>query len=112
MSHRSMTAPKKPSARGLRRVASRDAERLTRDLDRLARLSPGGAPERPIEVDSPAQVEVLARGTPCPLCRGELRVVDHTAETGPTGKRLRVARTECPACGDRRAIYFRLRALS
>jgi predicted hydrocarbon binding protein len=91
-----------------RRAADRAGKKLVADLERLASLSPGGAPDRPILVTSPSEVEVLARATPCPVCEGELRPLEHTAET-IGGARLRVAKTVCAACGRRREIYFQLK---
>jgi hypothetical protein len=88
-----------------RRLAER---RHVRDLDRLARLAPGGAPDRPLEVDTPPLVDVIAAATPCPLCAGSFRLDEHAAET-IDGVRLRVARVTCTSCGIDREIYFRLR---
>lgn len=78
-----------------------------RELDRLARAQPGGAPDRPLVIDSPAVVEVRAVAAPCPLCGGSLRLTAHTAEV-IEGERLRVAAVACGACGSERSIYFRL----
>ena len=100
-------AKRKPGARAARREQDRAAEKLTRDLERLARLEPGGAPERPIALDSASQVEVAARAAPCPRCRGEVRVEEHAAEV-VGGARLRVARVACGTCGARRSLYFQL----
>lgn len=100
-------AKKKLSARAARRADDRAAEKLGRDLDRLALLSPGGGPDRPIRLDSASQVEVTARGTPCHRCQGALRVEEHAAET-VGGARLRVARVRCAVCGARRDIWFQL----
>jgi hypothetical protein len=80
---------------------------LVGDLERVARLAPGGAPDRPFEVESPTQVEPIAEGTACPLCQGALRLRDHAAETHE-GIRLRVAHVRCTACGVERGLYFRL----
>lgn len=93
--------------RGERRLRARAHERLVRDLERLARREPGGAPDRPIAIDSPAVVEVRALARACPLCGGSLRLEAHTAET-IDGARLRVAAVACTTCGTRRSIYFRL----
>jgi len=98
--------PLKPPRRATRRAAQRQH---VRDLDRLARLAPGGAPDRPIEVDTPAVVDVMAEARRCPLCDGPLHLVQHTAET-IDGERLRVAHVKCASCGVPRAIYFRLQA--
>lgn len=90
------------------RMGAIAARRLARDRERLARLSEGGTPERPIAVESPAEVEVVAASMPCPLCDALLRLLEHKAET-IGGRRLRVARSVCLACGAERAIYFALR---
>jgi hypothetical protein len=95
-------------ARRERRERERAHAKLVRDRERLAQLRPGGAAERPQTVDSPAQVDVIAGGTPCPLCDGPLRVVEHGAQT-VDGVRLRVARVACTRCGVDRALWFRLR---
>jgi len=95
---------KKRSARLLRRLREREQEKLVHDLERLA---PGGSAERPIEIDSPALVEVRAEAKPCPLCGGSLKLEEHAAET-IDGARLRVAKVACVSCGVRRDIYFRL----
>jgi hypothetical protein len=87
----------------------REHGRLARDLDRLARLQPGGSPERPLAIESPAQVEVIAAGAVCPLCEGTSRLEEHAAVM-VSGRRLRVARLICTRCGIRRAIHFRLAA--
>jgi hypothetical protein len=99
--------PRKPSDRTHRRARARVHAQLVRDQERLARLQPGGAPERPVPVESPTQVDVIAVASPCPLCGGTLRLDEHAAET-LAGVRLRVARVVCTACGTRRAFYFRL----
>jgi hypothetical protein len=93
--------------RTVQRAADRAQEKLARDLEKLARLAPGGSPERAIAIVSPAEVEVRAGSTPCPICQGELRVEEHAAET-IAGVRLRVAKVACAGCRARRAIYFRL----
>lgn len=78
-----------------------------RDLERLAAREPGGAPDRPIEVDTPAVIDVMAEQKTCPLCQGGLRLLEHAAET-IDGERLRVAHVTCTSCGIPREIYFRL----
>lgn len=83
--------------------------KLSRDLERLWLAGPGGSAERAIEVVSPSEVEVKAKSLPCPICRGELRIEEHTAETAG-GLRVRVARGVCTVCRAPRAIYFRLAA--
>jgi hypothetical protein len=90
-----------------RRARVREQVELVRDLEKLARLEPGGGPDRPLAVESVAQVEVMATSRPCPLCQGGLRLVEHAAET-VDGARLRIARLTCTTCGVPRARYFRL----
>jgi len=90
-----------------RRQRARDAAKGVRDRERLARLSPGGAPERPIVVPSASVVETHARAATCPLCEGPLRVDEHTAET-VSGVALRAAHVTCTRCGAARQIWFRL----
>lgn len=91
-----------------RKLSRRAAQRQhVRDLDRLARLAPGGAPDRPIEVDTPAVVDVMAEARRCPLCDGSFQLSQHTADT-IDGERLRVAHVKCTSCGIAREIYFRL----
>ena len=99
--------PPKPPARAARRKRAQAHGKLVRDLERLARLRPGGAPERPLDVDSSARVEVIASATRCPLCEGTLHLDEHAAET-VGGVRLRTARLGCTGCGTRRTLYFRL----
>ena len=81
--------------------------KMAKDLEKLAQHAPGGGPDRAIEITSPSEVEGHARATPCPICRGELRIEEHTAET-IGGARLRVAKVLCTVCRSRRSIYFRL----
>lgn len=98
---------RKPSPRTVRRTQARADEALVKDLDRLARLAPGGAPDRPREVEAPSQVEPIAQSITCPLCEGILRLEEHAAETHG-GNRLRVAHVRCTSCGVPRSFYFRL----
>jgi hypothetical protein len=80
-----------------------------RDLDRLARLAPGGTPDHPIPIETPPLVEVTVAAMRCPLCEGTLRLDEHAAET-IDGDRLRIAHLTCTTCGVPREIYFRLSA--
>ncbi len=100
-------AARKKRERTARRRRDRLHEKLARDLERLARLEPGGSPERPLAVVSPAVVDVLAVAKPCPLCGGTLRLEDHTARE-VDGVRLRVAAVVCTSCRAGRELYFRL----
>jgi hypothetical protein len=96
-----------PRKRTARRAEDRAQEKLARDLAKLADLAPGGAPDRPIVVVSPSEIEPRAAAMPCPICRSSVRVDEHTAEL-IGGQRLRVARVTCSFCKARRAIYFQL----
>ena len=98
---------RKPSPRTVRRARGRVHDDLVKDLERLARLAPGGAPDRPLDVEAPSQVEPIAQVQACPLCEGALRLENHAAETHD-GNRLRVAHLRCTSCGVARAFYFRL----
>jgi hypothetical protein len=99
---------KKPSSpRTERRAGERAAEKIARERERLAVLEDGGAPVRPIVVESASQVEVHARSMPCARCGHALRVDEHAAET-IDGSALRIACMSCSSCGARRAIYFRI----
>lgn len=100
-------AGKPRTPRGERRARARAHEEMVHDLDRLAKLKPGGAPTHPLVVTSPAQVDVIAAATPCPLCEGTLHLEEHAAET-IDGEWLRVARMHCAMCGTRRELYFRV----
>ncbi len=95
------------TGRRQRRERERAQRQLVRDLERLARLEPGGAPDRPLPVDSPAVIELRAVARPCPLCAGPLRLEAHRAEV-IDGVRLRVATVACIQCGVRRDIHFTL----
>ncbi len=86
---------------------ARRSETFAAAVESLARLAPGGSPDHPIELASASQVEVHAKGTPCPVCGGELRMEEHVAETFE-GRRLREARVRCHHCGVRRSLYFRI----
>lgn len=106
---RAWAMARKPiSKRNLRRGERRRIEKLRDDLERLARLEPGGAGNNPAEIESPAQVEARVRATPCPICQGRLDYVDHMART-VDGRRLRVADCRCVECGTERSFYFALR---
>jgi hypothetical protein len=97
--------------RAVRRAEDRAQEKFARDLEKIWAHAPGGSADRAIEIASPSEVEVRARATPCPICRGELRVDEHTAEA-IGGLRLRVAKVTCGFCRRGRSIYFRLATLN
>jgi hypothetical protein len=98
---------KKLSLNAERRARTRHEEKLGRARERLARLAPGGEPNRPLDLSSASLVEPQARSMPCPKCLGACGVIEHAAETRE-GMRLRIAHVMCKTCGGRRAIYFRI----
>lgn len=96
--------------RAERREQERAAQKLGRDREKLARLEPGGAPERPAVVESASQIEPQALALPCFFCAGAvgtLRLDDHAAVTHD-GDRLRIVRMHCTRCGTRREAWFRI----
>lgn len=82
--------------------------RLVEEREKLASLSPGGRPDRPIEVDSAAVVEVRVRALRCPQCEGEYRLEDHEAPGGG----IRKVSVICRLCQVRRPLWFRLGSLA
>ncbi len=87
-----------------RRVAERDAKKLVRDRERLAKLVAGGAADHPIDVVSAAVIEPRITATPCPQCEGEYRVVEHRSE----GAGKRAVDVACRLCGTKRTLWFRI----
>jgi uncharacterized protein with PIN domain len=98
-----------PRPRTVRRRLGREESRRADEREKLALAEPGGAPERPLEVDSPTQVDVIAERTRCARCGESMRLVRHEAAV-VDGTRLRVAHLACVACGRERCVYFRLAA--
>jgi transposase-like protein len=104
-----MAKPKRE--RTLRRELARKVQVLARNRERLFLLEVGGSPERPIDVDSAAVVEIRAMGLRCPQCGGEHTVDEHAA-VSVRGGRVREARLRCRKCGSRRSLWFRLPVLN
>lgn len=100
-----MSKPK--SARTARREAERAAAKLYKQRVALAALEPGGAPDRPLEVESASVIESRAEAFECLRCNGRVRTLDHRAEVVGE-RRLRVAVVRCASCATERTIYFRL----
>ena len=91
-----------------RREREREAVKLAKARLKLAALEPGGAPDRPIDVESASTIEVHARSSPCASCGNHgVRVEEHTAENIGE-RRLRVVAVMCPRCGVRRDVYYRI----
>lgn len=87
-----------------RRAREREARQLVRDRERLAILSPGGASERAIQVESSSVIEGRVRSMPCAQCEGTYRIVADRAE----GAGLRAVDARCERCGVPRTLWFRL----
>ena len=100
-------AKKKLSPRTERRTRAHTLEKLARDRDRLARIEPGGTPERPIALESASQVEPHALAMACVRCDGPNRLEEHAAEN-VGGEMLRVTRLSCARCGWKRELWFRI----
>jgi hypothetical protein len=98
---------KPKSSRAERRAIERAREKLTRQREKLAALEPGGSAHRPIEIESASLVEPRSEAQPCLRCDGEMRNVEHRAETVGTA-RLRIARVRCIRCDHERTFHFRL----
>jgi hypothetical protein len=99
---------KKMRARTQRRDAARALSKRQAAHEQLFRLDPGGSPERPLDVPSPALVEAQAQSLPCPRCEGRHDVLEHLALTRGEA-RLREARLRCRQCGSLRSLWFRIR---
>ncbi len=71
--------------------------------ERLASLSRGGSPERPVVVASASVIEPRAtQAMPCPQCGGQYRVLEHERPV-PQLRRLDVC---CRHCGVERTLWF------
>jgi ribosomal protein S27AE len=91
-----------------KREAARAADKLALQREKLARLEPGGAPDRPIDVKTASVIEPHASALDCVRCgEGGARVDSHEARE-VDGRRLRIVRTLCPRCGTGRVLYFRI----
>lgn len=95
----------KKRARTDRREAQRDAEKLADAKEKLSKLEAGGAPGRPIRVDSASVIELRAESMHCPRCEGDLKVFEHTAHV-VDGLSLRRLDMRCKHCGTPRTIWF------
>jgi hypothetical protein len=98
-----LSMPRGKRSRTLLRALSRQAEKLAEKREKLARLEPGGSPERPLEIPSASVVEARAEREPCFACDKPVRCTEHRVQGG-----LRVAVVTCRECGRERTHYFRL----
>jgi hypothetical protein len=97
----------KKRRRTVRRALERDVKKIEDAREKLAFLSEGGAPERPIEVASASVVEARALALGCARCEGELDLVDHDALRA-SGEPLRRVRAQCKRCRAAREIWIRI----
>jgi hypothetical protein len=95
------------SSRPSRRALAREQAKLARDRARLAEVEPGGSPARPREVESPAQIDVIAERIECTTCGEAMRLDQHAARE-IDGVTLRAADLTCVACGGRRTLWVKL----
>lgn len=94
-------------SRPKRRALQREEAKLARERACLAEVEPGGSPERPREVESPAQIDVIAERVECTACSEPMRLDQHAARE-VDGVTLRAAELTCVACGGRRTLWFKL----
>lgn len=95
---------RRPS-RAERRALERDARKLVREKQKLAKLEAGGSPERPISVASASVIEVHAASLQCPLCEGSFKIDEHAARN-VGGKMLREVTVTCLICQVSRSLWF------
>lgn len=97
---------KKPKrARAVRREADRTQEKLAATARKLVTLEPGGAPDRPIEIESASVVETDAGSQPCSICGGTALVTDHRV-IEHEGRRLRALALRCKLCSEAWNRYY------
>ena len=98
---------KKKRGRTARREIERAQKKLAQDKEKLARLEPGGSPERPVDVPTASLVELRAEELGCLYCTGSVRSVAHDA-LSVEGRALRRVRTVCSECEGERVVYLQI----
>lgn len=98
---------KRTRTRTHKRALEREVKKLEDAREKLALLSPGGAPERPIEVASASVIELHALGLGCARCEGALRLEAHDAVGTDQGP-LRRVRARCTRCRALRTVWLRI----
>jgi hypothetical protein len=93
--------------RTLDRALERKRQKLHEARVQLARLEPGGSPERPLEVSSASVVQSRAESEPCLRCNGAMRCAEHGTAEGSHGL-LRLVELSCRSCGETRRVYLRI----
>lgn len=87
-----------------RREREREATKLVRAKEKLAKLERGGTQAHPIEVASSAVIEVRIHAMQCPQCDGEYQIIDHRS----AGQGIRPVDVKCRICGAPRTLWFRI----
>jgi hypothetical protein len=96
-----------PRPRTLQRRQQLLSEKLAQARRKLLDLEPGGTPDHPAEVGTPAVIEPMATSIHCPACDEPFGLESHEAHAD--GRlRLREARVRCRACGEHRSLWFRV----
>jgi hypothetical protein len=84
-----------------RRQSERETKKLADAREKLALVSEGGSPERPLVVESASIVEARASALGCARCGNETRIAEHDAVKG-----LRRIRAICKRCGAMRETWL------
>ena len=79
-----------------------DLRRQVQERETIARMMPGGAPDRPIKVGAASVVEARTGNLACPQCEGSYRIEDHRS-IGPGEREVCV---RCRVCGVPRSLWF------
>jgi hypothetical protein len=90
-------------------IADRDVRRA-QEIARLVGDRPGGAPDRPLRVGSPAEIEPRVEREPCLWCAGTIRVDTHEVEEHDD-RLLRRVVGRCSACGRELVTWFHVQAV-
>jgi hypothetical protein len=86
-----------------------DAERRLEDAARYATERQGGGPDRPLCVESAAEIEPRMEREPCLWCNGSVHVEAHEVEEHE-GVLLRRVAGKCGGCGRSLVTWFHLRS--
>jgi hypothetical protein len=105
------TSKRSERPRTKKRAEARTLHKLRAERERLFLLERGATPQRPIEIATPALVELKATALACPRCLTAFRIEAHRAAK-VAGLRLREAEVSCPRCHVRRSLWFELKGNS
>jgi hypothetical protein len=95
---------KKVRPRTERRERERVQRTLVREREKLAAISVGGSPDRPISIPTSAVIQIRAESRPCPQCEGPLRLQEESV-LRHNDTLLRCATVACGLCGTKRTLY-------